>query len=214
MKTVCAAAIVAAITAACTTPGLATNPTSAPLASTDQAESASQKRGPSAVEHSIPSIEPIYGYGDFSNTPYHDIDWVVVTALVVQCANDHGIAARVLPPGDGYTLSAVSESQQGFAIAYVSACRAGLNVPQSEPLSEEMLESLYSNLLDTKVCLENLGYSVSEPPSLGQFIESYPRGEAWSLASIPNSLPGILIWRSRTLINPNGRGSNELCPQP
>lgn len=59
----------------------------------------------------IPVLEPIAGYGDFSAMAYWEVDWFEVTALMVRCANDNGIAARILPPGDGLSLAGVTPDQ-------------------------------------------------------------------------------------------------------
>lgn len=77
-----------------------------------------------------PDLEPITGYGDFSDEAYADIDWIEVTALEVQCANDNGADLQIIPPGDGISgfnnkgghLSQVFE-------AILDACRAGLTIP-------------------------------------------------------------------------------------
>lgn len=151
----------------------------------------------------IPSLEPISGYGDFSEVPYHEIDWTEVTSLLIDCANDNGILARVLPPGDGYTLADVPLDQQRHAVAVMQACRAGLNLPDSEPLVGEMLEELYQQLLETMTCLEDMGYDVAPPQSLDSFVESYPRGESWHpYPSIPDVTP------------PEWERINQACPQP
>jgi len=83
------------------------------------------------VEPTEPTVEPILGYGDFSNIAYEDIDWFEVTALTVQCVNDQGYGVTVLPPGDGINKGDVPEDQNRDMQFAMAACRAGLYIPES-----------------------------------------------------------------------------------
>ncbi len=132
-----------------------------------------------------PSIPPIEGYGDFSSVPYTEIDWAEVTALVVQCLQDHGIPARVIPSGDGYELPPMPAEQAGMANVTADACEAGLHIPAYQRYSAEELAVLYEEMLATRDCLEELGYDLPAPPSKQAFVEGYYT-DPWSpYASLP-----------------------------
>jgi hypothetical protein len=83
------------------------------------------------AEPTEPTVEPILGYGDFSNIAYEDIDWFEVTALTVQCVNDQGYGVTVIPPGDGINKGDVPDEQNRDMQFAMAACRAGLNIPEA-----------------------------------------------------------------------------------
>lgn len=76
------------------------------------------------------TVEPIPGYGDFSDVAYEDVDWVEVNRLIVECMNDRGYAATQVPTGDGFTFQDIPESQNQAAQVVAAACRAGLRLPE------------------------------------------------------------------------------------
>jgi len=127
----------------------------------------------------IPELDPIGGYADFSDVPYHDIDWFWVNELIVQCANDRGIAARLIPPGDGHSLSDVPISQHVHARSVLDACRAGLNLPPPEPPTREVIEAEYAYQLEVAQCLRDEGYAIPEASSLEAFVAGYATGDIW-----------------------------------
>ncbi|MGA7096429.1 MAG: hypothetical protein WB245_02555 [Acidimicrobiia bacterium] len=110
--------------------------------------------------------------------------------------------ARLLPPGDGYSLDEVDPRQLATARAILDACLAGLNLPSPQAPSEEQLAELYGDLLEVKECLEAEGYTVEPPPSLGLFIESYKTGPWHPYNSLPN------------LDQAEWERLNDRCPQP
>jgi len=148
---------------------------SATVTSTTVVESGGSQTPPPGMP-SIPVLDPITGYGDFSDESYALVDWFAVTALEVQCANDQGIPVTVMAPGDGIDFRSVALDQQVMASAVVRACEAGLNLPAYEQATKEQLARLYEDLLDTKSCLEAEGYVVDEPPSVDRFVENYYEG--------------------------------------
>lgn len=107
------------------------------------------------------------------------IDWFRVTELTVQCANDQGIAARLIPPGDGISLSDVPTGQHLNARSVLNACRAGLQLPPPEPPTRETIEAEYAHQLEVAECLRGEGYAIPEASSLDAFIEGYATGEIW-----------------------------------
>ena len=70
---------------------------------------------------SLPVLEPITGYGDYSDAVYSEID-CKFTELVVECANDHGVPVKVMPPGDGVgSFGSAGIHKQATAEAVVDA---------------------------------------------------------------------------------------------
>lgn len=86
-------------------------------------------------EPTPPAVEPIRGYGDFSDTAYADVDWVQVVALIVECMNDQGFAATIIPPGDGISYNNIPQDQHGAAQLTDAACEAGVNLPEFQQLT-------------------------------------------------------------------------------
>lgn len=150
----------------------------------------------------IPMLEPILGYGNFAGVAYEDIDWVVVTQLQAQCANDHGYAVTLIPPGDGLSFAGLPPEQHRMASATLRACAAGLQIPDYETPSDEFISATYDALLIVKQCLEDQGYAIVEPPSLEVFIDTYSEGP-WHPY---NSVPDVETSEWQRL--------NEICPQP
>jgi len=119
------------------------------------------------------SLEPITGYGDFSQYEYWDVDWFEVVRLVVECANDNGVPVQLIPPGDGYSMSGIPPDQQEAARAVVQACRDGLHVPDPARPTQAQLEEHLGELIELKTCFEMQGYTIDDPPSLEVFIDSW-----------------------------------------
>jgi len=149
------------------------------------------------------SLEPISGYGDFSNVEYAEVDWKRVVELQVECANDQGIPVTVMPPGDGISYDQVPRAQHQMASAILRACLDGLNLPPYEELSDQQLADLYDRLIETMHCLEEEGYSIEPPPSVDSFVEEYYGEEAWHPYS---SVTHVDMEEWNRL--------NQVCPQP
>lgn len=126
---------------------------------------------PSTSTASVPAS--ISGYGDFSGQEYFEVDWFLVTELTVQCVQDHGFAVSLIPPGDGISFQSVPPDQNQLAGQYLDACTTGLNLPEYEQASAEQLEVVYHYYLTLRDCLIAEDYTVSEPPSLDAFVDSY-----------------------------------------
>ncbi len=82
-------------------------------------------------EPTEPTVEPIRGYGDYSNVAFDDIDQLEVTALIAECVNDQGFAATLDPSGDGIRFDDVTGDQLPAYRFALAACQAGLNLPES-----------------------------------------------------------------------------------
>lgn len=62
---------------------------------------------------------------------------------------------------------------EGFEEA-IAACEAELGPPPAPaPLTDDEIISLYEQSLTAADCLEGLGYTISEPPSVERYIEAY-----------------------------------------
>ncbi len=71
------------------------------------------------------------------------------------------------------------------------------------PPTEEQLEAHYQELLELKVCLEDEGYAIKDPPSLDVFVDSWDTGPWHPYESIPDSI-AFSEWNRL----------NVECPQP
>ena len=132
-----------------------------------------------AITPEAPVLDPITGYGDFSDQASWEVNSFELTALVVECANDHGIPLKVSPQGDG--ISGFNDAGTHlFAVsqAVLDACYAGLMLPEYADPPDEYLEQHYDYLLEVKACMETHGWPVSQPPTREEYVANYP-GEAW-----------------------------------
>lgn len=122
------------------------------------------------------SVEARTGWGDFSTTPYDEIDMYEVDSLVVACMNDNGIPAT-LPSRETYKersidLSDVEESDLGRADLVHAQCRVGLRVPLAPTgLSPHQLETQYLANVQVHECFSDLGYDTGPVPSFPTWIE-------------------------------------------
>src|SRR5680860_195134 len=76
--------------------------------------------------------------------------------------------------GDGTVTWAGSEQNpKEFEDAYVR-CEAEVGTPPAPPLlSDAQYSVMYQYMVETRACLTNLGYSISEPPTVDQWIDGY-----------------------------------------
>lgn len=84
------------------------------------------------------------------------------------CLRDQGL--RVDESGEQPEI----EAADGQLEAALAACEAILGPePAVAPATDEEITSLYEQSLEAAACIEALGYSISAPPSLEEYIESY-----------------------------------------
>lgn len=121
-------------------------------------------------------VEARTGWGDFSTTPYDEIDMYEVDSLVVACMNDNGIPAT-LPSGETYRersidLSDVEEPDLDQADLVHAQCRVGLKLPLA-PIgpSPDQLEARYVANVKMHECLSDLGYDTGPAPSFPTWME-------------------------------------------
>ena len=177
-----------------------TSPTTSVSSSTSLIPSPATTRFPPPIVSIPPAIEPITGYGDFSGQEYFYVDWFLVTRLTVQCLQDHGFPVTLVPPGDGISFLSVPHSQNQLAQQHLEACHAGLNLPEFEWPSPEQIEVMYRYYVALRECLIAEGYTVSEPPSLDQYIDSFTTGP-WSPYE---NVPGDSGWDAIQMKCPQG----------
>jgi len=133
-------------------------------------------------------VEPIYGYGDFSDVAYDDIDFDEVNGLIVRCMNDEGFNVDAAAPqeADGSTtidLSNVDQGNRAVADGTLAQCRAGLKLPHDEsPLAQETLDE-YDFFIVMWNCLTGSGFSIEPPPPFDRWLE-HPPETRWD----PNAL--------------------------
>lgn len=115
------------------------------------------------------------GYGDFSDLGPFEVDLYTVTRLVVQCIQDPGFAAEVIPTGDGVSFADIPADQNALAVRAEETCRAGHGVREftSADYTDEVRGLIYDYQLALRQCLIVAGYDIPEPPSREYYIENY-----------------------------------------
>lgn len=86
----------------------------------------------------------------------------------------------VVDPAGGMRLDSLTVEQRPAFQAAKAACQQDIGLPPPpRPLSESEIRDRYQYLLQARQCLMELGYTISEPPSVDAFIESWATGP-WS----------------------------------
>lgn len=143
-------------------------------------------------------FEPITGYGDFSGQDRFDVDNYEVVRLLARCITDHGFSVTLTKDGPGLSYASVPPEQNQLAYAVEMACKEGLHLPKPAPLSVDQLEETYAYMVALAGCLVSQGYSVSDPPSVGVYIDSQGN---WNPYDDVNVGPGAWV------------SLNQACPQ-
>lgn len=136
-----------------------------------------------------PEIEPITGYGDYSDVDFLLLDATEVTADIARCMNDQGLAVRA--SGNSLSFERVPQEQLDRAEDVASACEAGLQLPQPRELTRDEFELRYERQLAVAECLDTIGLPTSEPPSLDTWISDYATGPWHAYEALPRD-PGAL----------------------
>jgi hypothetical protein len=98
---------------------------------------------------------------------------------VSRCLRDAGWKAEVGEDGDSMSVDVSGEQREAFIKAQ-SECEAAVGKPGPPAvLGESEIRDRYAFLLEARQCLLDLGYAISEPPSVDTFIESWATGP-WS----------------------------------
>lgn len=102
--------------------------------------------------------------------------------LVADCVNEQGFTANLGADG-GISFGEVPPAQ-GTALniaLYVCTASYPLEDKYTLPPTEDQLRRLYEYQANESVaCLRALGYTISAPPSLQQFIDTFNTQDAWS----------------------------------
>lgn len=105
-----------------------------------------------------------------TETPIHA--WVT---RVVSCLHDAGwTGVSIAATGDGFENDSLPADQRSSFRTSTRECelKAGPQ-PNTEPMTEDGARSQYAALIQSKACLEKLGYSISDPPSETKFVDDY-----------------------------------------
>jgi hypothetical protein len=90
------------------------------------------------------------------------------------CLREAGWDAVVDPADGGIRLDSLTVEQRPAFQAAEAACWQEIGLPPApEPLSEVEIRDRYQYLLQARQCLMNLGYTISEPPSVDAFIANW-----------------------------------------
>jgi hypothetical protein len=83
------------------------------------------------------------------------------------------------------------------------ACEAEIGVPPTaQPLSESEIKARYDYLVQARECLLDLGYSISDPPSIDEFLDTWATGP-WTPYSDLADQTNQQQWEN----------ANQRCPQ-
>jgi hypothetical protein len=98
---------------------------------------------------------------------------------VSRCLRAAGWKAEVGDDGDSMSVDVSGEQREAFIKAQ-SECEAQVGKPAPPAaLGESEIRDRYAFLIEARKCLLDLGYAISEPPSVDTFIESWATGP-WS----------------------------------
>lgn len=123
-----------------------------------------------------------------------------------QCINEAGFRAEMQDDGGLRIYDPPPEQKQAWE-EVIRACEGTLGpVPGNEPFSTEELSVLYDLQLELGDCLEENGYTVSEPSTRETFIAQY---QALQDGEIDDG-----DWPWSPLMGINDPASIEVCPQP
>lgn len=95
------------------------------------------------------------------------------TQVLADCLREGGATVEVT---SAVSFSAEPEPgmEDGEVEALVAECRAKAGPLPERPTDPETAERVYPELLAMRDCLNDLGFSISQPPSLETFIEEFP----------------------------------------
>jgi hypothetical protein len=106
-------------------------------------------------------------------------EWAPVMA---ECLSGEGFADVVTAPDGTFSYDGPASQTQAYDRAvYVCTARFPINGKYYRPLSSAQLTKLYAFYVDEQTaCLEENGYSVGDPPSLAQFLETVGTPRGWA----------------------------------
>jgi hypothetical protein len=123
-------------------------------------------------------------------------------AALVDCLRQAGWPVQVT--ADGGLKADFSAAQRSAFIAAEAACAASLGEPPTfPPVTEADMRARYQFLVHARGCLIALGYTVAEPPSVDEYVDTY-----WTKPWTPFSEVN-----AQTTSESEWNHVNEVCPQ-
>ncbi|MGR0318685.1 hypothetical protein [Agromyces sp. ZXT2-3] len=131
---------------------------------------------------------------------------------VVACVEAEGWDVTVLG-NQTFTIEGVSPEQQPLADNAYRTCSEETGWSRSSAIDRDALAKLYGYELKTLDCLESLGWTVSEPPSLEVYVERFSTSNSWSAYSeIRDQMTESEVQGNEEV--PSWDVVNATCPQP
>jgi len=170
----------------CSPAGPHTSPPAEPSLGASSLPGASQPSSPTAT---IPSGPPFSGTAE---------EWL---AHLYDCIRQEGWTVSRLPDG-GYQVAVPPGQQDAFRRARDSCATALGPAPSAPVLSQTEIRARYTYLVSMRDCLIGLGYTISEPPSIDEFVDTWATGP-WSPYNDLANQTGPSGWEE----------ANRTCPQ-
>ncbi|GGF33697.1 hypothetical protein [Subtercola lobariae] len=146
------------------------------------------------------------GAADALQTPAVAGESPVVDALY-RCITARGWQVTLTDDGAIQASSdTIPKEQYQLYLSDTWACNA--QVAKQFPVDDNQKHLLYAAELAERACLQQHGYSVDEPPSLQQFLDTYDSAPWSAMAS------SELATLSQTMSDADWRSINLACPQP
>lgn len=110
--------------------------------------------------------------------------------LVAKCMQEQGFDAKAFPDGSWETSAGPGQGEAVAMAEYVCIAQYPLQPKFYQPYDDDKLRQSYDWHVNTTIpCLQDLGYTTPEPPSVEVYIETYrARGEQW-MAQTAGDLP-------------------------
>jgi hypothetical protein len=123
--------------------------------------------------------------------------------LLAACLREHGWPAEIRADG-GLSVDSLADDQRQAFMAARGECEAEIgSLPPAPPLDEEQIRQRYEFLLGARQCLIDLGYPISDPPTVETFIETYATGPWSPFNDLADQTTSEHEWLE----------ANERCPQ-
>lgn len=141
--------------------------------------------------------------------------WEAHSRRMVECLTQQGWDATYNPTGRGFGVNNVSATNREQFMLAKETCESEIGEPPIQaPPDAEQLRTYYDNSIAAKACLENEGFTISEPPTFETFAADYER------ASVGGLIGDLGPWSPWNDIDSSAMTQTELadleltCPQP
>lgn len=110
--------------------------------------------------------------------------------LVAECVREQGFDAKAFPDGSWETVGAPGQDDAVALAEYRCIAQYPLQPVFYQPLDDDHLRQSYDWHVETTIpCLQDLGYTTPEPPTVEVYIETYrAQGDQW-MAQHAGGLP-------------------------